>query len=85
MKPFALFVTLSTLATVAICTIDNHVKKQHEKEFWNQPTFSFNLTSCRDDRNGEDCAIFSHQGVARILVFPSMGKDSTVFSIPYIL
>ena len=74
MKPFALFVTLSTIATLAICTINNHVKKQHEKEFWNQPTFSFNLTSCRDDRNGEDCKIFFYKGPGSILVFPSMER-----------
>ena len=69
-----LFFTLSTIATVAIVQIDNHAKITKEKEFWNQDTFSFKVTSCKDDRNGEDCKIFFYKGIGSLLVFPSMER-----------
>ena len=69
-----LFVTLSALATLAIVQIDKEVKTQKEKEFWTQDTYSFKPTSCRDDRNGEDCKIFFYKGVGSLLVFPSMER-----------
>lgn len=73
-KPFASIISLVMFSVAGILHIDKEVKLRKEKEFWSQPSYSFKATSCRDDRKGQDCAIFNSKGIASVLLLPSMKR-----------
>lgn len=60
---------------VAKCAIEQERAEEarEEEKFWASGSFSFRPTSCRDEKNGEDCAILFTPR-AWVLLFPQMGR-----------
>ena len=81
MKRIVLSVALALLGCFSLkeCSVsyseyETEKRKNLESQYWDQDSFFFTPTSCKDDTDGADCSIMLTPGIGAALLFPQMGR-----------